>query len=149
MMPNLTGIFVAPLMRGDIEQVAAHAAFGAVEAAQLEQLEALTKSNGSAFTVRFEDGPPVFCGGVIEVADHHASAWSIMAAIKGRHLHAVTWRARQYLHGLPHRRVDCMVRSTFAAGHRWASRLGFVSEARLEDYYENAEAAIIYRLVRN
>lgn len=149
MMPDLSEISVKPLRPGDIALVAAHPAFAEASAAQVEQLEALALAQGQAFTVRFGDGDPVFCGGVIESHGNHATGWSIMAGLKGRRLHAVHWRTRQFLHGLPHARVDCYVRDGFEAGHRWALRLGHYAEARLEEYFDNGEAAVIYRLKRN
>lgn len=149
MMPDLSEISIRPLRAGDIGMVAAHPAFVEASEEQVKQLEAMALAKGQAFTVHFDGGDPVFCGGVIESHANHATGWSIMAGVKGRRLHALNWRVRQFLHGLPHARVDCFVRDGFEAGHRWALRLGHYAEARLEDYFDNGEAAVIYRLKRN
>lgn len=93
---------------------------------------------GGAFTLRLvqpgdarTDGRVLAIMGVIEVHAQAGTAWALMAPGCWGHMGELTRIARNYLDARPYRRIDMLVRAEFAAGHRWARRLGFTREAVL------------------
>lgn len=85
---------------------------------------------GQAFTLR-QDGRVLAIMGVMENHAEAGTAWALMAPGCWGQMGELTRIARNYLDGLRYRRIDMMVRAEFAAGHRWARRLGFTREAVL------------------
>jgi len=75
------------------------------------------------------DGAVIACGGAFPRWPHVAQAWSYLGT--GRP-HRFLWIHRcvlQFLNACGFARVEILVRTDFAAGHRWARMLGFELEA--------------------
>lgn len=104
-------------------------------------------ANGRCFTVR-AGAAPIFCGGVTVTHDQYATMWSAFSIDAAPEMLAITRRTRRFIAKLEYRRIDALVRSDHRAGHRWVHQLGFVPEARMNDFFETGGDAVIYRLKR-
>ncbi len=113
--------------------------------------EALSVS-GNCFTAfSATDGAMLMCGGSIETHGDYATMWSAFGSIapgRLREMAAVRERTRWLLAMMTHRRIDAVVRVDHVPAHHWMKALGFVPEARLNDYFDDGGDAMIYRLVR-
>lgn len=104
---------------------------------------------GRCFTVRWAGTDDVvMCAGALESHAGYVTLWASLAPGARRAMPEITRAVALFVSRLDHRRVDTNVRSDHAAGHRWVHRLGFVPEARLNDYYSDGGDAVIYRLKR-
>lgn len=113
---------------------------------RLERGAALS-ATGRCFTLL--DGERVlFCGGALSTHENYATLWSAVARDAGAAMLAIERRVRRFIATLDERRVDTTVRAGFAPARRWIERLGFTREAMLRDYFEDGEAAVVYRLKR-
>ena len=94
------------------------------------------------------DGEPMVCAGVAKMWEGRGTAWLMMSAKAGPHMLTITRKVKQFLDTLEFRRVEMDVVSTFAAGHRWATMLGFTHEGRREKYYPDGGACDAYVRIR-
>lgn len=102
-----------------------------------------------AFTARDADsGEILFCGGATEHHPGYASLWSVFAHHAGPALLEITRRARRMVADMPHGRVDCLVRSEFEQGMRWAWMIGLQSEGRMRAYWSDGSDAMVFARIR-
>lgn len=79
-----------------------------------------------------EDAKPFACAGVLPYWENRALVWSFLSAdVAPANFWAVHAAARQFLDGLPFRRLEAAVDVGFENGHRWMKALGFRVEAPL------------------
>lgn len=84
------------------------------------------------FTVRAPEGRVLFCGGISEFHPQYARMWAVYAEeISLRSWGFLLNRTRQFLAGLPHRRVDTLVDAGEPAALRWAEACGLERETVL------------------
>lgn len=103
-------------------------------------------ASGMAFTARdAETGRILICGGASEWHKQHASLWAVLATSKSGNMQLITRRVRAFIDQLPHRRVDAMIHSDFAAAKRWAHIIGLFHEATLADAMPDGGDALIFR----
>ena len=106
-------------------------------------------SHGRAFTGRdARTGQVLLCGGAMQSHPEYATLWSAIGRDAGPAMLALTRKVRIFLGTLPHRRIDALSRVGFVQGGRWLTMLGFAPEATLADYFEDGEAAMLFRKVR-
>lgn len=74
-------------------------------------------------------GRVVACGGLIEYWPGRAEAWAVLDATSRKEFLAVHNAARRVLDLGLFRRVEAVVETGFATGHRWLLALGFRMEA--------------------
>lgn len=111
------------------------------------QMAAMT-AKGRAFTLRAGDGRVLAIMGVLAVHAHSATAWALMAPGCWGHMGDMTRIVRDYLDGLDFRRIDMLVRAEFAAGHRWAARLGFAREGVLRAWAQDGGDMVMHARIR-
>jgi hypothetical protein len=110
---------------------------------------------GNAFTVRDGDGRVIFCGGALEMhppigdafghfESGHAQLWALFGARKGNGLVRVLRATRQFIAGLPHKRIDAPVADRPEA-IRWAEWLGLRFDVRLADAAPGGGDILLYR----
>ena len=97
-----------------------------------------------------EDGVPIACAGPIVYWTDRALMWSYIGTGVTRNifikLHSI---AKEYLAGLPFRRLEAAVDCDFKAGHRWVLALGFKKEAsRMEAFQIDGRDCTLYAKVR-
>ena len=102
---------------------------------------------GRAFTLR-NDGRPIAIMGVMEVHREAATAWAMIGRGCWGHMGDMTRICREYLDDQPYRRIDMLVRASFAAGQRWARRLGFEREAVLRAWTPDGEDMMMFARIR-
>lgn len=94
------------------------------------------------------DGDAVFaCAGLFPLWDGRACAWALIAAEAGQHFVAIHKAVRRALTLHAFRRVETVVRTDFAAGHRWARMLGFQREATMRGYAPDGHDYDLYARV--
>lgn len=149
---------VTPFVSGDALEIV----LGEIAAANLawHDRKRFAQQNevvSQAFTVR-QERRVLFCGGIVERHPQHASLWALYADDIGLHGWAFLLdRARQYISGLPHRRVDAAVELTrdkqgnpapgAARAMRWAERCGLTYETQLAEASPDGSAMAIYRRI--
>ena len=102
---------------------------------------------GSAFTLRNE-GKVLCIAGVLRMHAQAGTAWTIMAPGCWGHMGRIGHMFRDYLDTLDYRRIDMLVRAEFAAGHRWARRLGFTHEAVLHAWAPDGGDMVMHARIR-
>lgn len=100
-----------------------------------------------ALTARDDAGRVLLCGGAWEMHAGHATLWAAVSRDAGPAMVALTRRVRLFVDRLPHKRLDCVVRVGFAPGARWMAMLGFAPECTMADYFEDGDAAMVYRRI--
>lgn len=116
-----------------------HLARMRVQAAQVTEIsmirpdaiELLAKSNGWS---ALDGDHPLFCGGVIDMDDHHGLLWAYVSSEAGPWMLRITRGARRFLALKNLRRIETSVRADFAAGCRWAALMGFENEGLMRKY---------------
>ena len=92
---------------------------------------------GPSATTLMRDGKPLACAGALEYWPGRAMVWSFIGADADAavfpKLHA---HAKQFLDGLPYRRLEASVDVGFENGHRWMRALGFTVETPLQRYFQ-------------
>lgn len=99
---------------------------------------------GNGFTLLADDGRALFCGGAIEVHPGHAQLWGLFAHNKGTAMPRLLRATRQFIAGLPHKRIDAPVADRPEA-KRWAEWLGLRFDVRLADAAPGGGDLLIYR----
>lgn len=98
--------------------------------------------HGNSFVQSHDQDEPetvVACFGMIESHEQHLTAWAVLAQLSpGQLLFATRW-CRAYLARLTVRRIDMVVRGSFAAGHHWAALLGFGHEGVMQRFYPDGD----------
>ena len=95
----------------------------------LEYNKVKTLENEWASTVML-DGKPMLCGGPLPDGAHRAILWSVISKEVGHSVFRIIHRyVKNYLDGLPFRRLEAAVDVDFKAGHRWMTALGFKIDA--------------------
>ncbi|MFY9350663.1 MAG: hypothetical protein WBL20_07740 [Sphingobium sp.] len=117
------------------------------DSAALRANLATMAAKGRAFTLR-TDGRILAVMGVLAVHDQCGTAWALMAPGCWGHMGALTRIVRDYLDGLPFRRIDMLVRAEFAPGHRWATRLGFAREGLLRAWRPDGGDMVMHARIR-
>ena len=88
-----------------------------------------TLENEWAVTV-MENGKPVTCAGPVIYWANRALMWSFIGTgITKQNFLEMHYIAKEYLDGLPIRRLEAAINLSFTAAHRWIKALGFKMEA--------------------
>ncbi len=118
--------------------------------AYLTEPQLRTLENEWAVTL-MDDGVPLGSAGAVPWHQNRALVWSFVGdRITKRIFVEVHLLARQWLRGLPFRRLEAAIDIDFAAGHRWATLLGFTVEAeRMRGYMVDGRDCALYAMVRD
>lgn len=100
---------------------------------------------GSAITLR-HDGRTLACGGIVEIWTGRSQVWSLISADAGPHFVAVVRGMRRFLAMHDARRIEAVVDTNFAAGHRLARMLGFVREGTMRAYDQGRDCDLYARV---
>lgn len=95
-----------------------------------------------------EDSQPIGCGGIIELWENRAQAWSILslrALARFRHVHRMV---RDVLDDSPWRRIEMDVDIDHAAGAAWARHLGFECEGLRRKYTVDGRDTFLFARVK-
>jgi hypothetical protein len=134
---------VVPFQPDHLAQLAAQASQPELDGDR-QAMAAQLSITGRCFTI-LNDADVLLCGGATASHADYVTVWAAIADHAGPWMLGIERRARRFLAMLTERRVDALVRADFAAGRRWASRLGFIEEACLSAYFGDGTAAVIYR----
>ena len=140
-------IRIAPYVPGDAASVTPQDAQLRDWPIDLRPHLAAMAAKGRAFTLR-ADGRVLAIVGLLEVHRGAATGWAVMAQGCWGHMGELTRIVRQYLDDQPYRRIDMLVRADFAAGHRWARRLGFAREATLRAWSPDGGDMVMFARFR-
>lgn len=100
-------------------------------------------------TVCLEDGEILGVGGVIERWPGRAECWAVLAPGTRKYMPEITKLTKEVLDSVEINRIEIAVRCDFAAGHEWATELGFKAEAEcLEAYDAEGYDCSIYSRVK-
>lgn len=102
--------------------------------------------NHHARTLRTEYGNAIACFGVYEQWSGNGNAWAILdKRYMKQHMTSVHKWALAYLRAVAIPRIEALVQTDFAEGHRWLKLLGFKLEAaEMKKYYPNGKSASLY-----
>lgn len=87
-------------------------------------------------------------GGFVDQGAGRAHAWIMFTSKIGHQFIALHRAARRELDRAPYRRIELVTWFRFCEAHRWAQMLGFVQEARLESWFPDGSAGILWRRLR-
>lgn len=83
------------------------------------------------------DGQKLMCCGAVPRSQSRAEVWSILSElVTAKNFLGVHAQGKQFLSGLPFKRLEMIVDVNFDAGHRWAKCLGFEVEAPMMKAYD-------------
>ncbi len=82
-----------------------------------------------AFTAVSDDDEVVAVGGVTELWENRALAWTFIDSRAGKHFVALHKIVKDLLDIVPYRRIEAETSCGFTPGHRWLRMLGFQLEA--------------------
>lgn len=96
------------------------------------------------------DGRPVVSAGAVEIWPGRAYVWSFLSDdVPRKSFIELQGFAKQFIEGLPFRRLEAAVECSFKAGHRWVRSLGFVEEAPLMKAFQaDGRDATLYARVK-
>jgi hypothetical protein len=100
---------------------------------------------GCAVTACY-DGRVFACGGAIELWPGRAQVWSLISADAGPHFVAIVRGMRRFLALQDAHRIEAVVDTNFAAGHRLARMLGFVREGTMRAYDQGRDCDLYARV---
>lgn len=103
------------------------------------------EESGSAITLR-HDGRTLVCGGVVELWPGRSQVWALVSADAGPHFVAVVRGMRRFLAQHDTRRIEAVVDTHFAAGHRLIRMLGFVREGTMRAYDQGRDCDLYARV---
>lgn len=90
------------------------------------------EAGGPAWTVIGPDRLPIACAGFLEASwPGQALAWSILGVHLGALMVPFTRRVRHEFAAAGYRRLEAIVESDHAEGHRWARLIGMTREGTL------------------
>lgn len=95
------------------------------------ELGAGYEAAGNAFTLRDAMGRVLFCGGAIERHAGYAVLWGLWSRQRPKVPVWLTKTVRNFVAGLPHRRVDAFVVAGDAMACGWAGVIGLELESRM------------------
>jgi len=99
----------------------------------------------SAYTVVGEhDGEIMVIFGVTEMWQGRAQAWALLSRQAGKHLKAITVRARSLLDAAPFRRIEAQCDFNFPQADRWLKMLGFQFEGVAEKFNPDGSSAKLW-----
>lgn len=121
-------MYVVPYEAGHIARMRVQAAQAWLVSRQAPAvLRSLENEYASTLMV---DGTPIACAGAVPLWEGRAYVWSwIGDSVCTANFRAVHRHAKEFLAGLPFRRLEATVDCAFEAGHRWVKALGFTMEA--------------------
>lgn len=96
-------------------------------------------------------GKPIACGGAIEIWAGRAYLWSALGAgIDAHNFRRGHTFAKQFIEGLPFKRLEAAVAAGFEPGHRWMQSLGFKCETPepMQAFAPDGSAAMLYSKVK-
>lgn len=102
---------------------------------------------GPAFAA-VKDGVTIAVGGCVEQSPGRAVAWALLAKTDGASFIKVHRGVLRWLELAPWRRIEAVVESDFALGHRWIKMLGFHHEGRMRGYTPEGGDCDLYARVR-
>lgn len=122
------------------------AAIGAMTRESAERLCAATRVGWAIV----ENGITLGCGGIAEVWENRAQAWTLMssALILPRRFRIVQRMVQGVLDDAPWRRIEMDVDAANTAGAAWAERLGFVRECERRKYTVDGRDVILFARVK-
>lgn len=85
------------------------------------------------------DGTPIACCGAVPFGAHRALVWALIGdQVSARIFVEVHKWAKQFLDGLPFRRLEAVAEPGFDAANRWLVALGFELEApKMTAFFEH------------
>ncbi|KWC78928.1 GNAT family acetyltransferase [Burkholderia cepacia] len=97
-----------------------------------------------------ENGITLGCGGLAEVWENRAQAWTLMAPslMHPRRFRVVRRMVQGVLDDAPWRRIEVDIDAANSAGAAWAKRLGFVRECDRRKYTVDGRDVILFSRVR-
>jgi hypothetical protein len=102
---------------------------------------------GCALTAR-ADGRVICCGGVVPFFPWLGVLWAILSWDAGIHMVELHRAVGRFLNAQSYRRMEASVPTSFGAGCRWLTLLGFKEEGILEAYGEAGEDHMRYARIR-
>jgi hypothetical protein len=103
-----------------------------------------------AFTALDDDGEVVAVGGLAELWEQRALAWSFIDSRAGKHFVALHKLVRDFLDMAPYRRIEAETSCGFGPGHRWLKMLGFQMEAeRMRAFQVDGGDSALYARVKH
>lgn len=109
------------------------------EAESMRVARGLSAARGPSFSI-IEGERVLCCAGLAENSDDYATAWAHFAeGLRPAQWATITAAIRGVLDECKYERVDMIVRTGFAAAHRYAAALGFSNDATIYARAGNAE----------
>jgi hypothetical protein len=132
-----------------------HLAYLDPHPSQVSEYEALLGSAGESLVQRsmgmsaWHRGRCVFVGGICLVWQGRAELWAICGASLGANVHRVVRHGKFVLDGLPHRRIEMLVKVDNEQGNRLAQMLGFDRpEGVLRAYHPDGSDMHMYARIK-
>ncbi len=122
------------------------AAVGAMTRESAERLCAATRVGWAIV----ENGVTLGCGGIAEVWENRAQAWTLLssALMSPRRFRTVQRMVHGVLDDAPWRRIEMDVDAANTTGAAWAERLGFVRECVRRKYTVDGRDVILFARVK-
>ncbi|WP_230949701.1 GNAT family N-acetyltransferase [Burkholderia pseudomultivorans] len=122
------------------------AAVGAITRESAERLCAATRVGWAIV----EGGVTLGCGGLAEVWENRAQAWTLMspALMSPRRFRIVQRMVQGVLDDAPWRRIEMDVDTANTAGAAWIERLGFVREGVRRKYTVDGRDVVLFARVK-
>lgn len=104
---------------------------------------------GDAWALVDDAGECIAAAGTMPKWEGSAIAWALLSdrAARPSSLLRLTKEVLRYLHVAGIERVETVVRTDFAAGHRWAKFLGFTAEGNMHRYWPGGVDCTLYARV--
>lgn len=97
------------------------------------------------------NGEPILCGGAVPEWEGRALVWAILdERITPKMFREIHTIVKDFLNGLPFRRIEAYVDIDFTAGHRWMRSLGFKREDKdgMEAFQVNGGTCAMYARIK-
>lgn len=121
-------------------------AIGAMTHESAERLCAATRVGWAIV----ENGITLGCGGIAEVWENRAQAWTLMSPslMQLRRFRVLRRMVQDVLDDAPWHRIEMDIDATNTAGAAWAERLGFVRECARRKYTVDGRDVILFARVK-
>ncbi|KGS95086.1 putative gp13 [Burkholderia pseudomallei MSHR7498] len=121
-------------------------AIGAMTHESAERLCAATRVGWAIV----ENGITLGCGGIAEVWENRAQAWTLMSPslMQPRRFRVLRRMVQGVLDDAPWHRIELDIDATNTAGAAWAERLGFVRECVRRKYTVDGRDVILFARVK-